>query len=215
MEIFLALPRDLKWEVIWHHLDLWLPHFRAMQGVKYRACCFPRSGNSMKNNLHMASNPHTTAMSSASSTNKRLHRELSEMTKDPPAGCTAGLLSHSDMTNWFATLAGPDGSPYEGGSFILTVRFPRNYPFKPPRIHFETKIFHPNISINSGAICLDILAEQWSPALTLSRVLLSILSLLTDPNPNDPLEGEPARLYKANRLLYEQTAREWTNKHAT
>ena len=105
-------------------------------------------------------------------------------------------------------------SPYQGGVFFLTIKFPTDYPFKPPKVQFNTKIYHPNINANGG-ICLDILKDQWSPALTISKVLLSICSLLTDPNPNDPLVPEIAQLYKTNKPEYEKTAREWTRKYAT
>ncbi|CAN7006331.1 unnamed protein product, partial [Brassica rapa subsp. trilocularis] len=91
-----------------------------------------------------------------------------------------------DMFHWQATIMGPTDSPYAGGVFLVTIHFPPDYPFKPPKVAFRTKVFHPNINSN-GSICLDILKEQWSPALTISKVLLSICSLLTDPNPDDPL----------------------------
>ena len=164
---------------------------------------------------------------------------------------------------------GPQGSPYAGGVFFLNVTFPTDYPFKPPKVQFTTKIYHCNVN-SSGAICmpqdiqhtgqraapptalhrvwltesgaaatgLDILKDQWSPALTISKVLLSISSLLTDPNPNDPLVPEIAQMLlkvcphhcsirlfatgPAPRLLLPQdqkkhdlTAKEWTQKYAT
>ena len=108
---------------------------------------------------------------------------------------------------------GPEDSPYHGGTFHLTIRFPSDYPFKPPIITFNTKIYHPNINA-AGNICLDILKQQWSPVLSISKVLLSILSLLTDANPNDPLDPAAAGLYKTNREAYDAKAREWTNTYA-
>ena len=107
----------------------------------------------------------------------------------------------------------PADSPFTGGIFFLEINFPADYPFKPPKCHFTTKIYHPNIN-SSGGICLDILKENWSPALTVSKLLLSICSLLTDPNPNDPLVPEIATLYKKNREKYDITAKEWTTKYA-
>lgn len=108
---------------------------------------------------------------------------------------------------------GPEDSPFAGGVFFLTIDFPTDYPFKPGKFKFTTKIYHPNIS-DSGSICLDILDRQWSPALTTTKVLLSLTSLLTDPNPDDPLVGEIARVYKSDREKYNQTAKEWTEKYA-
>jgi len=109
---------------------------------------------------------------------------------------------------------GPEDSPYAGGVFFLNIHFPPDYPFKPPKVSFTTKIYHPNINSN-GSICLDILKDQWSPALTISKVLLSISSLLTDPNPDDPLVPEIATIYKSDRDRYNATAREWTGRYAT
>lgn len=118
-----------------------------------------------------------------------------------------------DMFHWQATIMGPPDSPYAGGVFVVTIHFPPDYPFKPPKVAFRTKVFHPNINSN-GSICLDILKEQWSPALTISKVLLSICSLLTDPNPDDPLVPEIAHMYKNDKPKYESTARNWTQKYA-
>lgn len=145
---------------------------------------------------------------------KRITRELIDLGKDPPTSCSAGPVSEDDLFKWQATIMGPPDSPFQGGVFFLKIHFPTDYPFKPPKIQFVTKIYHPNINAN-GAICLDILKDQWSPALTISKVLLSICSLLTDPNPDDPLVPEIAHIYKTNRALYESNAREWTKKYAS
>ncbi|KAL9175868.1 hypothetical protein ABFS82_02G140000 [Erythranthe guttata] len=153
---------------------------------------------------------------------KRILKELKDLQKDPPTSCSADYLAKKkrkrrpvgeDMFHWQATIMGPQDSPYSGGVFLVTIHFPPDYPFKPPKVAFRTKVFHPNINSN-GSICLDILKEQWSPALTISKVLLSICSLLTDPNPDDPLVPEIAHMYKTDKVKYEQTARSWTHKYA-
>ncbi|KAK9196307.1 hypothetical protein WN943_004435 [Citrus x changshan-huyou] len=144
---------------------------------------------------------------------KRILKELKDLQKDPPTSCSAGPVAE-DMFHWQATIMGPSDSPYAGGVFLVTIHFPPDYPFKPPKVAFRTKVFHPNINSN-GSICLDILKEQWSPALTISKVLLSICSLLTDPNPDDPLVPEIAHMYKSDKAKYESTARSWTQKYVT
>ena len=127
------------------------------------------------------------------STLNRIKKELIDIQKDPPANCSAGPEG-DDFYDWQASIMGPKDSPYEGGVFWLKIQFPKDYPFKPPKIQFLTKLYHPNIS-SSGSICIDILKDQWSPALTISKVLLCICSLLDDPNPDDPLVPEIAREY--------------------
>lgn len=135
------------------------------------------------------------------------------MKKDPPFSCSAGPVDSSDLYHWQATIGGPEDSPYEGGLFFLNIHFPVDYPFKPPKVSFATRIYHPNIN-SHGSICLDILKDQWSPALTISKVLLSISSLLTDANPDDPLVPEIAHIYKTDINKFRATAREWTKKYA-
>ena len=145
---------------------------------------------------------------------KRINKEYRDLQKDPPANTSAGPICENDMFNWKATIMGAEDSPYAGGLFFLNIHFPTDYPFKPPKVQFTTKIFHPNINSNGG-ICLDILKDQWSPALTISKVLLSICSLLTDANPDDPLVPEIAQMYKKDRKKFEETAKSWTRKYAT
>ena len=142
------------------------------------------------------------------STLKRIQKEMEEIKRDPPANCSAGPID-DDLFTWQATIIGPEDSPYHGGIFILDISFSEDYPFKPPKCYFTTKIYHPNINSNGG-ICLDILKDNWSPALTVSKLLLSICSLLTDPNPNDPLVPEIADLYVRDKEEYNKKAREYT-----
>lgn len=143
---------------------------------------------------------------------KRIQKELLEIQNDPPSSCSAGPLG-DNFFNWQATILGPSESPYDGGVYNLSIKFPKDYPFSPPKVVFQTKIYHPNIN-SKGSICLDILKKEWSPVLTISKVLLSINSLLCDPNPDDPLDGDAAKLYKSNRIAFENKAREYTEKHA-
>ena len=144
---------------------------------------------------------------------KRILQEIKELQNNDSDNVTAGPVSEDNIFCWSATLIGPKDSPYEGGIFLLNINFPQDYPFKPPKINFQTKIFHPNIN-SGGSICLDILNSQWSPALTLSKTLLSISSLLTDPNPDDPLVSNIANMYKNDRPKYNEEAKLWTSKYA-
>ena len=144
---------------------------------------------------------------------KRIGHELAEISLDPPRFCSAGPKDDDNMYDWVATMRGPEGSPYEKGTFFLDIHFPNDYPFKPPKVTFRTRVYHCNVT-SSGQICLDILKDQWSPALTISKVLLSIGSLLTDANPSDPLVQSIATEYMHNRERHDQTAREWVQKYA-
>ena len=144
---------------------------------------------------------------------RRIQKELQDIERDPPMNCSAGPEG-DDLFLWEGVIFGPADSPYAGGVFKLQIQFPKDYPFRPPVVIFLTKIYHPNIS-PSGGICLDILKNQWSPALTIAKALLSICSLLTDPNPKDPLVPDIADLYIRDRAAYEETARAWTLRFAT
>uniref|UniRef100_A0A8C6HNJ1 E2 ubiquitin-conjugating enzyme n=1 Tax=Mus spicilegus TaxID=10103 RepID=A0A8C6HNJ1_MUSSI len=119
------------------------------------------------------------------------------------------------MFHWQATIMEPNDSPYQGGVFFLTVHFPTDSPFKPPKWVAFTRIYHPNINSN-GSNCLDILRSHWSPALTVSKALLSICSLLCDPVSDDPPPPVPeiAPIYKTDRDGYNRISREWSQKYA-
>ena len=143
---------------------------------------------------------------------RRIKRELDEFNLNPPTNCSAGPIE-DDIYKWQATIIGPEGSPYQGGIFTLSVDFPTDYPFKSPRIAFITPIYHCNIN-DRGNICLDILKDQWSPALTISKVLLSICSLMNDCNPNDPLVLSIAELFIKDKAKHDENARIATYTHA-
>lgn len=134
------------------------------------------------------------------------------MRRDPQPYCIATPVN-DDLFKWEATVNGPEETPYEGGVFHLEIIIPLDYPFTPPNVTFRTKVYHPNIN-SDGGICVDILREAWSPALTICKVLLSIASLLADPNPDDPLDFTIARMYLEEPETYYQTAQEWTSRYA-
>ena len=144
---------------------------------------------------------------------KRIEHELKLITEDPPNNCSAGPLNNNDMFLWNGTILGPTESPYSGGIFKLEIKFTEDYPFKPPKIRFLTKILHPNIN-SHGSICLDILNKNWSPVLNITKVLLSICSLLNDPNTDDPLNANISKIYDEDRDKYNKLVRNYTLSHA-
>jgi ubiquitin-protein ligase len=91
----------------------------------------------------------------------------------------------------------------------LIVTISDDYPFSPPKVIFSPTIFHPNVFAVSGDICLDILKDAWTPALTISRICLSILSLLDAPNTSDPINAVAAELYDKDKDEYKNKIKEW------
>ncbi len=144
---------------------------------------------------------------------RRIERELQDLRRDPPANCLAAPIHERNLFEWEGTIVGPADSVYEGGVFHLAIQFPVDYPSKSPSVRFKTRIYHPNINA-TGLICLDILKTNWSPVLTIAKVLLSISSLLTDPNPDDPFVPDIAKQYKTDRAAYNDEARRWTRLYA-
>jgi ubiquitin-conjugating enzyme E2 D/E len=145
---------------------------------------------------------------------QRIRKELKllqEESKSMP-GCSAGPEG-DDLLTWQGIIVGPEGTPYVGGVFKLEIKFPSDYPYKAPKVTFATPIYHCNIN-RAGNICLDILKDKWSPVLTIGKVLLSICSLLSDPNPDDPLAPEIAEVFKNDRAKHDETAAAYTARYA-
>lgn len=123
---------------------------------------------------------------------KRLQSELMGLMMEPVPGIAA-FPNGDSLTTWTGTLSPDDDSVYAGCVFKLGLSFPGNYPLVPPSVRFMTRVWHPNVDYPSGAICLDLLKDTWSPSLTVRTLLISILSLLDEPNNASPLNGEAAR----------------------
>ena len=144
---------------------------------------------------------------------KRLNQEMKELQENPIENCSAGPIENN-LREWQATIFGPQDTPYQGGVFTVMIRFTDQYPFKPPQVYFKTPIYHCNIN-SRGGICLDILSKNWSPVLTIGKLLLSICSLLAQPNPDDPLVPSIADLYVKNRTFHDFKAKEYTAQYAS
>lgn len=133
---------------------------------------------------------------------RRLMRDFKRLQEDPPAG-VSGAPSENNIMVWNAVIFGPEGTPFEDGTFKLTIEFTEEYPNKPPTVRFVSKMFHPNVYAD-GSICLDILQNRWSPTYDVSSILTSIQSLLDEPNPNSPANSQAAQLYQENKREYEK-----------
>ncbi|QDS70953.1 ubc11 protein [Venturia effusa] len=137
--------------------------------------------------------PPTTATQNPSNVSKRLQTELMSLMTSPTPGISA-FPNNGDLLHWTATITGPTETPYENLIFKLSFEFPSNYPLVPPVVLFKTPIYHPNIDF-SGRICLDILRDRWSAVCNVQSVLLSLQSLLGEPNNSSPLNGQAAELW--------------------
>ncbi|KAF3961634.1 hypothetical protein CMV_013776 [Castanea mollissima] len=141
--------------------------------------------------------------------NKRILAEYQKFQRDPPEGCRVRIVD--SLFHWEGILIGPQSSPYAGGVFLLDIHFSDQHPFKAPKVTFQTKVYHPNID-QQGRLCLE---TSWSPAMTISHVLLVIYARFNDPDPDDPIDFKIANIYKTQRIQFKEKAKAWTKKFAT
>ena len=137
---------------------------------------------------------------------RRLLKDLKKLENEQNEGITASPDEDS-LFRWKAVIFGPDQTEWEGGVFRLILEFGEDYPNKPPKVKFLTKMFHPNI-YNDGSICLDILSNMWSPVYDISSILTSVQSLLCDPNTKSPANNEAAEMFQKNYKEYVQRVKE-------
>ena len=127
--------------------------------------------------------------------------------RDPSTGIS-GSPRPDNIMIWDAVIFGPEGTPFEGGIFKLTIQFNKDHPFQPPEVKFVSKMFHPNISENSGKVFVDILKSTWTPALNASALLVSIQSLLNDPNPDVAINKLAGHLFRTDQAEYLKRVRQ-------
>ncbi|KAI8831155.1 ubiquitin-conjugating enzyme/RWD-like protein [Chytriomyces cf. hyalinus JEL632] len=146
---------------------------------------------------------------------KRLQKELGELTNTPSEDFATGPVSDSDLLNWEAKLVGPANSPYQGGKFTVALVFTSDYPFKPPKVKFVTKIYHPNVD-EDGSICIGVLKpDVWKPSNKIADILNSLVLVLAEPNADDAINTSVAEAMNTNRAQYEKTCQEWIKKYAS
>ncbi|KAJ6606585.1 ubiquitin-conjugating enzyme/RWD-like protein [Mycena vulgaris] len=131
----------------------------------------------------------------AGSVAKRLTNELMTLMMSSSPGISAFPKSDGNLFEWVGTIEGPAETIYAGLTFRISISFPANYPYVAPAIKFDTPCFHPNVDINSGAICLDILQDKWSAVYSVQTILLSLQSLLGEPNNASPLNTDAAAVW--------------------
>ncbi|KAJ5833596.1 hypothetical protein N7474_001907 [Penicillium riverlandense] len=151
----------------------------------------------------------------ASNRIRRMRKEIADIHADTHSQINAEPVGgEDDVTHLRGSFPGPPGTPYEGGTYNIDIKIPEMYPFRPPTMKFETKVWHPNVSSQTGAICLDTLSSAWTPVLTVKSALLSLQSLLCTPEPKDPQDAEVANMFLRRPKEFERVAREWAVLYA-
>ncbi|XP_015919030.1 ubiquitin-conjugating enzyme E2 C [Parasteatoda tepidariorum] len=153
----------------------------------------PRITNSLVE-MSKKSSENNKSDSSCHSVKKRLQKELMTLMMCGDKGISA-FPSDENLFNWIGTINGPQGTVYESLTYKLKLEFPNNYPFSAPSVRFTTPCFHPNVD-EQGNICLDILKEKWTALYDVRTILLSLQSLLGEPNVDSPLNSQAAQMWK-------------------
>lgn len=151
---------------------------------------------------------------------KRLMAEYTQLTLNPPEGIIAGPKDEDNFFEWEALILGPEGTAYEGGVFKTVLTFPHEYPMYPPKMKFVSEIFHPNI-YTDGRVCISILhppgedpmgyessSERWSPVQSIEKILLSVMSMLAEPNPESGANVDASKMWRDDPEGYKKKAQQ-------
>uniref|UniRef100_A0ABI8AEL3 UBC core domain-containing protein n=1 Tax=Felis catus TaxID=9685 RepID=A0ABI8AEL3_FELCA len=152
--------------------------------------------------------------SAALAWHRRAHspQELEEIRKCGMKNFRNIQVDEANLLTWQGLIV-PDNPPYDKGAFRIEINFPAEYPFKPPKITFKTKIYHPNID-EKGQVCLPVIsAENWKPATKTDQVIQSLIALVNDPQPEHPLRADLAEEYSKDRKKFCKNAEEFTKKY--
>ncbi|GBG34280.1 Ubiquitin-conjugating enzyme E2 G2 [Hondaea fermentalgiana] len=156
---------------------------------------------------------------------KRLLVEYKELSLRPPAGVAAGPAGdETNMLEWECVFLGPEGTPYDGGCFHSTLSFPKDYPLNPPVMRFTQPLWHPNV-YPDGKVCISILhepvedkfgyeqsCERWSPVQSIEKIILSVISMLAEPNDESPANIDAAKMWRTDREAFDAKADECVRK---
>ncbi|RKP00473.1 hypothetical protein CXG81DRAFT_26828 [Caulochytrium protostelioides] len=155
----------------------------------------------------------------ASTALRRLMKEYKELTLNAPEGITAGPADEKDFFNWEILLEGPEGTPFEDGVYTAVMTFPHDYPLAPPTLRFTCPFWHPNV-YSDGTVCISILhppgddpnryehrSERWSPVQSIEKILLSVMSMLAEPNDESGANVEASKQYREDRAGFEARVR--------
>ena len=144
----------------------------------------------------------------------RILKEYEDLQKHKEENTVTVWMVDNNIHHWKGKIKGPIDTCYQGGIFVIDIIIPNEYPFKPPKMKFDTKIWHPNISSVTGAICLDILKNEWTPALTIRTALISLQALMCAPVLDDPQDAVVASQYLSDIKLFNATAKQWVEEYA-
>ncbi|KAJ3309946.1 hypothetical protein HDV04_005515 [Boothiomyces sp. JEL0838] len=144
---------------------------------------------------------------------KTLAKQFKELFTHPVPGFNVEL-KNDNIFEWQVGIIGPPDTIYQGGYFLATLKFPEDFPFNPPTFTFNSDFFHPNV-YTDGKLCISILhppgddplsgekaEERWNPTQSVESILLSVVSLINDPNCSSPANVDAGVMYRKDRDQY-------------